>query len=313
MLFRSAAALAARRGENVPAAVADRVAAEQQQIFSNHYADILCAAARLAEYSNQRGYPVGFRGLAGNLYLAYLLGIAALDPMALGLRWEACLGLSGGRTPEITLNVAPALLDSMAALLGEALPERASAVRLCPHQLKALAGDARQRSGKAPRQEDIFSAELVTRAYQEDVSGIPVLGDLDGFQDLAKALKPSTFLDLTRIMGLCLAPEIRFQAERLSGQSDPFEYLTGTREDIYDILIRRCIGADDAFRIMQQLRRGGSSKLATREYRDAITGNPEFPGVFLDVLDSMAYLYPRGQCADYLYHALTLLWCKECA
>ena len=34
------------------------------------------------------------------------------------------------------------------------------------------------------------------------------------------------------------------------------------------------------------------------------------PGVFLETLDTVDYLYPCGQCADYLYWALTLLRCQ---
>lgn len=31
------------------------------------------------------------------------------------------------------------------------------------------------------------------------------------------------------------------------------------------------------------------------------------PVVFMETLDAVDYLFPRGQCADYLYWALTLL------
>lgn len=309
------AALAARYGGAVPAAVQERAAVEMRHVTSSGHGALLAAAARLADFSAKRGFPVGIRGLIGNLYIAYLLGIAALDPMELGLRWEGCLGLDGSIAPRITLNVAPELLEDMTAYLEELLPGYAPndeypAIRLCPQQLMGLVGEARRQADTHPQHGDVFAGDLIARAYHGDVSGIPVLGDLDGFQDLAHALKPKTFSDLVKLMSLCLAPENHFQAERLAGQPDPFASLVGTREDVYDLCVQSGIGESDAFAIMQQTRRGGSGKLA-EQYRDMIVRNMEHPDVFLDALNTNNYLYPRGQCADYLYWALTLLWYRK--
>lgn len=169
---------AARCGDTVPADAVDRIATETQHIIGSGYGTMLAAVAKLAEFSEDHGYPVGIRGLIGNLYVSHLLGIASLDPMTLGLRWESCLGLDGNRAPEITLNVAAELLEDIKAYLGEILPEcdivhglpgmapskvivvpKASgeydpsreyfAIDLCPHKLMGLVGQARQRSDPA--------------------------------------------------------------------------------------------------------------------------------------------------------------------
>ena len=73
-----------RHGGAVPADVQERITTEKQHIFSNGYGTLLAVAAKLAEFSESRGCPVGFRGLTGNLYLSHLLGLAAVDPMELG-------------------------------------------------------------------------------------------------------------------------------------------------------------------------------------------------------------------------------------
>ncbi|MDE7172493.1 MAG: hypothetical protein K2O11_11575 [Oscillospiraceae bacterium] len=309
------ASLAARYGGAVPADVQERVAAEMRHVIGNGHGTLLAAAAKLAEFSTERGYPVGIRGLIGNLYVAYLLGIAAVDPLKLGLPWEGCLGRNGNRMPVITLNIAPELLEDMTAYLAEILPwydpdDEQPAIRLCPHPLMGLAGEARRQAGTRPRHEDIFDEGLVARAYHGNVSGVPVLGDLDGFQDFSRALGPKTFRDMVKIVGLCLASEIRFQAERLSGQPDTFANLIGTREDVYDLCVQHGIDEGNAFAIMQQVCRGSSGRL-TQEYKDMIGRNSAFSGLFLDTLDSIGYLYPRGQCADYLYWALTVLWYRK--
>lgn len=303
-------AVSARFGEDIPADVADRIATEKRHIINNGYGPILAAAARLVGFSADHGYPVGIRGLIGNLYIAHLLGIAVNDPLDLGLRWEGCLGLDGTRMQTIILNVAPNLLQAMTAYLGMLLPgydpsDEHPAIRLYPHVLMGRVGEPQRQTGSIPATWDIIADEdLILRAYHDDVSGIPVLGDLDGFQEFARQLEPRTFLDLTKIMGLCLAPSIQFQMERLAGQPNPFDGLVGTREDVYDICVQHGIGPDDAFQIMQQVR-GGPGRL-TLEHKDMLVRHG-LPDLFMEVLDTVDYLYPRGQCADYLYWALMLL------
>ena len=141
-----------RHGGAVPADVQERIAAEKQHIFGNGHGTLLAVAAKLAEFSESRGCPVGFRGLTGNLYLSHLLGLAAVDPMGLGLRWEGCLGLDGTRTTQFTMNVAGGLLEDMAAYLGELLPGydpsgEHPAIRLCPHALMDRIWEARRSGG----------------------------------------------------------------------------------------------------------------------------------------------------------------------
>lgn len=298
-------------GEDIPADVQDRIETEKQHIIGSGHGTILAVAAKLVEFSANRGYPVGIRGLVGNLYLAYLLGIAVNDPLDLGLPWAGCLGLDGTRMQPITLNVAPEVLDDMTAYLADLLPgydpDDYPTIKLCPHELMGLVGQARQQSGVVPRNEDIFSPALITTAYHANVSSIPVLSDLTGLAAFTRTLEPRNFQDLVKLMGLCLSDGIWFQLDYLVNDgADPFSDLIGTREDVYDILVRYGIGEDDAFQVMQQVR-GGYGKL-TEKYKNMLESNEKLPGVFMEVLKSVDYLYPRGQCADYIYWVLSLLW-----
>lgn len=51
-----------RHGGAVPADVQERITTEKQHIFSNGHGTLLAVAAKLAEFSESRGCPVGFRG-----------------------------------------------------------------------------------------------------------------------------------------------------------------------------------------------------------------------------------------------------------
>lgn len=306
--------------------VRDRIATEMRLISDSGRGTLLAAAASLAEFSAAHGYPVGIRGHIGNLYIAHLLGLGAADPMELGLRYEGFLGLNGSRMQEITLNVAPELLNGLRAHLRELFPDcdvlfgpgvpskktvivpRESgaydpaneylSITLCPHELMSRTGKAWRRSNGV----DIFDEELIVSAYRADVYDIPVLGDLNDFQDLANMLEPKTFSELVKVVGLSIAHMVQFQAYRIPLLPDRFDHLVGTREDIYDICVRYGISGDDAFRIMQEAVRGE----LTQDCKDMLVAQG-LPGVFMETLDAADCLYPRGQFADYTYWALMIL------
>ena len=320
---------------NVPREVQARITVETEHILNSGSAALLTVAAAIADYSAAHGYPVGIRGLIGNLYIAHLLGIAVNDPLELGLPWEGCLGLDGKRTPEIFLNVADEVYRDLRAHLGTILPEcdvllgipasetswgivivpKSSGaydpddeylrLKMCPNKLLSRVGKALRKAGTAPAGEGVFDEALIVRAYSEDAADIPVLGDLDDFQDLACTLEPRSFPELVKVMGLSLAPDIQFQADRLMGDSDRFAHLTGTREDVYDLCVRHGIGKGDALHIMRRVGGGGFGKL-TPKYREMIAAHG-ICGLPWNTLRKVEYLYPRGQCADYIYWALTLL------
>lgn len=330
------AAAAKRYGEFLPQAVWERIAIEEQHIFENGYATMFFAISKLAEFSSEHGYPVSFRGTVGNLIIAYLTGISANDPMELELPWESCLGLNGDQTPQITLNVAAELQDSLREYLKSLLPEcdviydlpdmppykivivpkdsglydpgrEYFSFSLCPHKLMSMAGKAMQRSTEMPQRSDLLSADFIAKVRHMDISGIPVFSDLDGIMELVRELKPVTFDDLVRIMGVCLSPEIRFQIQEISWP-DMFDQLIGTREDVYDICIQSGISKEDAFYIMQHVRKGNFEGLPAA-YMDML-GAKKLPENFMRTARSASYLYPRGQCAEYIYWALFLAWSR---
>lgn len=318
---------------NRPEIVLNRVAVERRHIGDSGSATLLALAAELADFSRERGYPMGFRGLFGNLYLAHLLGIAALDPMELGLRWAGCLGWSGSRQLELNLNVAPELLPELHARLEELLlpectlqkdskaqgkyiliPEggggsnpthRYLSISLCPHSLFSQLGRAQRQSEIHPQAEDIFSAELISSSYRADTA-LPALHNLEGFRELCQERRPRTFPELVRLMGVCLQGRQRLEELSHLGNS-AYDCLIGTREDVYDLLVEHGIGADDAFILMEQVGRGGGLTAKGR----ALLDEQGIPDKVRSAIESTGYLYPRGQCADYLYRELSLLWYRQ--
>ena len=310
----------------IPPEAQERIAMEIRNITDNGHGTQLAITAALAEYSADHGYPVGIRGHIGDLLIAHLLGIAALDPMELGLHWEGCLGLDGSQMQEITLNVAPELSNGLRAYLRELLPDcdvlfgpgvpgkrtiivpRDSgpynpdveylSITLCPHELMSRVGQVRRRADGMIA----FDEDLIVSTYRTDAEDIPLLGDWGDFRDPASLLEPRSFPELVKVIGLALAWKVQFQAYRTPLLPDRFEHLVGTQEDIYDICVRLGINGGDAFCIMQQAVDG---KLA-QEYKDMLAAKG-VSELFLETLDNAYQLIPRGQLADEIYWALTLL------
>lgn len=319
---------------NIPPDIQKRIAAETQHIINSGHGILLAIAASLAQFSAARGYPISIRGPIHNLYVAFLLGITANDPLELGLHWESCLGPDGSQMPEVVLHAANEVLDDLRAHLRELLPDcdvlfglpatttwgvviipkssgaygpanKYPCLKLYPGELMSRMGQARQQAGSGSASEVIFDEDLIASVYLMDMTGVPELDRRNDFLDLACALEPKTFPDMVKVMGLSLAPEIWDKADHLMGRPDRFDHLIGTQEDVYDLCVRHGVGGEDAFHIMQRVGHHGFGRL-TYECRNMLAAHG-LCGLSWDTLHAVKHLPPRGQCADDLYWELTLL------
>ena len=68
-------------GENPPTEVLDRLQAELDIILPNRYDSIYMLTRALAVHSLSQGYPVGIRGVGGNSFVSFLLGITDFNPL----------------------------------------------------------------------------------------------------------------------------------------------------------------------------------------------------------------------------------------
>lgn len=68
-------------GENPPTEVLDRLQTELDIILPNKYDSIYMLTRVLALHSLSQGYPVGIRGVGGNSFVSFLLGITDFNPL----------------------------------------------------------------------------------------------------------------------------------------------------------------------------------------------------------------------------------------
>lgn len=312
-------------GSAIPPDIEERVAAEMRLSSDSGYIRLLAIAAAVVDYSATRGYHVGIRGMIGNMLMAHLLGIAACDPLKLGLRYEGCLGLNATQMQDILLNVAPEILAGLRAHLHKLFPDCSilwdpdnrsidimcdsdceyPTVTIYPNERMSLVETAWRRTTGM----ESFDRDLIVSAYHStDVCDIPMLDDwLDTdvwncFIDLGRLLEPESFFGLVKVMGLAWLWHSWFIYSHVQLPLDQFDDLVGTREDIYDICLRHGISEDDALRIFWQATQGNLA----RDYRDRLAALG-LPDISLMTLDAAQHIYPRGQCADHMYWALTIL------
>lgn len=269
-------------------------------VKSGHFT-AFALAWQLSDFSLEQGYPVSFRGRAGSLLLSHLLGFAQNDPMELDIPWQGAF-FSDGRAPHIILNVAPELYKTIQRYL-EALALECHIMRnvpghpesrvffvpgeefdpdtryLCmdimPHEMMGQLGREAKAFGQVPSREEVQSPEFIQSVWAEDLSDILILRDVAWLQEFAPELEPKSFSELTRLLGLTLAPRERQQ--QLLEPGATLERVIATREDLYDSLLR--------------------------------DGAPQEKA--LDALRRERGLYPRAQCAEYLTYGLMLAWLRR--
>ena len=84
-------------------AAENRLRAEYDSIVKNDYASAYIIARQLVNKSKGDGYFVGSRGCVGASFVAYLLGITEVDPLAHDMPFEAFAGINGDKLPDFTL------------------------------------------------------------------------------------------------------------------------------------------------------------------------------------------------------------------
>ncbi len=275
---------------------------ETGAIFKSGTGTMFALAAALVDFSQERGYPVSFRGHAGALLVSHLLGFAQNNPMELGIPWQGAFSASG-HLSHLTLNVAPEVYADARRYLKTLVDDcnvhwdipdqtpyrvifaqepydpnhRYLSIDICPHDLMSQVGDAARRAGRMPQLSEVLAPDFVRKAWAEDMWDTPILRDIAPLRNIAPEVAPTSFADLIRLLGLTLAGQ---EAWKQLKPDVCLDTVIATREDVYD----RC------------LRQGVSQAEALDALRHAA---------------KPIYLYTRGQCAEYLTYALILTWFRD--
>jgi DNA polymerase-3 subunit alpha (Gram-positive type) len=125
---------------------------------------------------------------------------------------------------------------------------------------------------------------------------------------MLKETKPKKFGDLLQISGLSHGTDVyRGNADLLIKEGKAtISSIIGTRDQIMSDLMHWGLEPNDAFQIMEKVRKG---KGVSEEY-EALMREHDVPNWYIDSAKKIKYMFPRSHATAYVMSALRIAWFK---
>lgn len=149
--------------------------------------------------------------------------------------------------------------------------------------------------------------ELFTDDNELNFIGVPEFGQNKKVIDLVRKVKPKKFSDLVKIStlshGTCVWTD---NGDDLFESGVELKDLLGSRDDVFNTLIKYSVNRTDAYEIMEIIRKG---KGLTKK-QEQIIKEHNLPDWFIDSCNKIKYMFPKAHAVGYVINALMLAWVK---
>ena len=146
------------------------------------------------------------------------------------------------------------------------------------------------------------------RIYKRETGalGLPEFGTANTRKTLEQT-RPHTFSDLVIISGLSHGTDVwAGNAQELIKQGMPLQEVIGCRDDIMTYLLNKKLEPLDAFKIMEDVRKGRG----LREDQEKVMREHDVPDWYINSCKKIKYMFPKAHAVAYVMMAVRIAWYK---
>lgn len=169
--------------------------------------------------------------------------------------------------------------------------------------------------GIKPESIDINNANVTeylnNNDYKDIYKNVPEF-DHDLVVEISNKVKPKNFDDLVKITSLAHGTNAwKDNAERLmNNEASNLSEIVSNRDDLFDILVNHNVSKNEAYEIMEDVRKGKGISKCSKYYDYESLLKSGIPEWLIDSCNKIKYLFPRAHAISYTLLAWKLIWFK---